>query len=311
MGKIRFWINRYFGFSRHETNGLFLLLLITLLAATAPFLFDTTSSPQDFRRDQAMLDSLVAKLDVLAQQEKQAREASATRKVKRVQALKKFNPNILTQEQFQALGLSFRVATNILKYRQKAGGFRYKEQLARIYGMPPDLYRELFPFIDLPSRQQEFPAASGPPTQRPFALREKKARERLSAFDINQADTLQLKKIRGIGSTLSLRIIRFRDKLGGFIHKEQLREVYGLSPEVVDSLHKYVFVSEAFTPRQLALNTATLEELRAHPYLSYQTARLILAYRTQHGSFQNLEELSNIRQISESQLTKLRPYLHL
>lgn len=311
MNRVRFWISRYFGFSRAETNGFFLLLLLILLAVFAPFLLYTTSPPEDASREQAVLDSLAVHLELLADQAAPAKGARASLPTKRRQPLQKFNPNVLSHEDWLALGLSSFAAANILKYRERAGGFRYKEQLGRIYGMPPELYRELLPFIDLPARRQSQPVAAGNRTRRAYLPRRTAAREPLHAFDINTADTMQLKKINGIGPTLSLRIIRFRDKLGGFAHKEQLLEVYGLSPQVVDSLHKYVFIQEGFRPQQLAINTATLQELQAHPYLGYQTGRLILAYRTQHGPFQSLEELTRIRQISESHLEKMRPYLRL
>jgi competence protein ComEA len=310
MGRIRFWINRYFGFSRRETNGFFLLLLLTFLAGVAPFLLYTTDPPDGISRDQADLDRLVAQLESLDDQVPPAKGAERTGTRPRRLPRSSFDPNALSREQWRAMGLSSYAAANILKYRERAGGFRYKEQLARIYGLPPDLYRKLAPFIALPSRAQKRaiaakrPARAGYP-QKPLS------RYRLTAFDINTADTSQLKKIRGIGSKLSGRIIRFRDKLGGFAHIGQLGEVYGLPPEVVDSLHKYVFIQQGFSPQQIALNTAPLEELQAHPYLGYRTARLILAYRTQHGPFKSLEDLSQIRQLSAGQLEKIRPYLRL
>ena len=130
----------------------------------------------------------------------------------------------------------------------------------------------------------------------------------MSAFDINTADTTELKKIRGIGTKLSARIVKFRDKLGGFTHAAQLSEVYGLSPEVLDSLQKYTFIQPSFNPKQINLNTATFEELRQHPYLNYNLARIIIAYRTQHGPYQSVDDLRNIKQINEQQLQKLKPY---
>jgi competence protein ComEA len=306
MGKLRFWINRYFGFSRGETNGFFLLLLLTFLAGVAPFLFYTGTPPDTTRQDQADLDSLVAQLETRANPPPSALPGRA-----RQQPLQKFNPNALSRQQWLALGLSAYATANVLKYRERAGGFRYKEQLARIYGLPPALYQELAPYIDLPSRERGGARASRPRARRPPDLPRPRVRYRLAAFDINTADTARLKQIRGIGPAFSGRIIRFRDKLGGFAHIGQLAEVYGLPPEVVDSLHKYTFIQPGFHPRQIALNTAPLQELQAHPYLGYRTARLILAYRTQHGPFQSLEDLSRIRQISPGQLEKMRPYLRL
>jgi DNA uptake protein ComE-like DNA-binding protein len=284
-----------------------LLLLLTFGAGVAPFLLYTSSPPQELRRDQADLDSLVALLALQAD-----RPAPAGKAPKRRQPLKSFDPNKLSREEWRQLGLSAFATANILKYRERAGGFRYKEQLARIYGLSPEQYRELAPYIDLPARASA-PTAFRPRTPRRYdpGRPRTRPRVRLAAFDINTADTTELKKIRGIGSRLSGRIIRFRDKLGGFAHLGQLQEVYGLPAEVVDSLHKYVFIQPGFSPRQINLNTASLPEMQAHPYLGYRTGRLILAYRTQHGPFQSLDDLARIHQISAGQLEKMRPYLRL
>jgi competence protein ComEA len=277
----------------------------------APFLLYTSSPPEQPGPGQAELDSLVAQLERHAARLPPAEEKRAAGIRQRRRPLKSFNPNVLSREDWLALGLSSYAAGNILKYRERAGGFRYKEQLARIYGLSPELYRELAPFIDLPSRTQRPAVARTRPPLRSYYREKPRPRYRLSAFDINTADTIQLKKIRGIGSRLSRRIILFRDKLGGFAHIDQLREVYGLPPAVADSLQKYVFIQEGYRPQQIAINTASLQEMQAHPYLGFRTARLILAYRTQHGPFQSLDELARIHQISAGQLDKMRPYLRL
>lgn len=313
MAKLRFWINRYFGFSRRETNGFFLLLLLTAIAAGVPYLITTKGPPGGLSRDQADLDSLVAQLDSLSAS--RPRRGMAGQPAVRRLPLQRFNPNTLSRRQWLQLGLSSYAASNILKYRERAGGFRYKEQLARIYGLPPELYQELLPYIDLPSRPPKQPASYKAFARAPRPYREagapRRRREQLQPFDINAADTTQLKRIRGIGPVLSNRILRFRDKLGGFAQLSQLAEVYALPPEALDSLQKYVFIRPDFSPRQIGLNTATLQELQAHPYLGFRTARLIVAYRSQHGPFQSLEELSRIHQISAGQVEKLRPYLRL
>jgi competence protein ComEA len=131
----------------------------------------------------------------------------------------------------------------------------------------------------------------------------------LAPFNINNADTTQLKQIRGIGSKLSARIVKYRDRLGGFYSLEQLREVYGLQPEVIDSLNKYTFVAKAHTPARINLNTATIDELRTHPYMTSNLARAIVAYREQHGRFESVEELKQIKIIKPEQYEKLKPYL--
>ncbi|MDX5438384.1 MAG: helix-hairpin-helix domain-containing protein, partial [Pontibacter sp.] len=134
----------------------------------------------------------------------------------------------------------------------------------------------------------------------------------LAPFNINTADTTQLKQIRGIGSKLSARIVKYRNSLGGFHSMAQVREVYGLPPNVVDSLEKYTFLPKTnAAPQRLNINKATADELRAHPYVSSNMARLIVAYREQHGDYQQVEEIKNIKVITQEQFEKLRPDLEV
>ena len=314
MKKIKFWIRRYFGFSQRQTNGFLFLLLIVVLAMVAPFVFFRSNEVYNPTKDQAALDSLVAQLEIQPERSSSPNSRANTYPAPEKIKLRPFNPNTLTPAEWLTLGVNRFTANNIIKYRDKAGGFRYKEQLQRIYGMSPEVYQTLEPYIQLPAREannqsyanKEYRPKNYPNYSRPG--NGSKPRYRLAAFDINTADTTELKKIRGIGTTLSARIVKFRDKLGGFTQPAQLAEVYGLSPEVLDSLQKYTFIQPNFNPKQINLNAATFEELRQHPYLNYNLARIIIAYRTQHGHYKSVDDLRNIKQIDEQQLQKLKPY---
>ncbi len=56
----------------------------------------------------------------------------------------------------------------------------------------------------------------------------------------------------------------------------------------------------------LNLNTATAEELETLPGIGEELARRILAYRTERGGFESIEELLNISGIGEKKLEDLR-----
>ncbi|MGV3585448.1 MAG: ComEA family DNA-binding protein [Adhaeribacter sp.] len=319
MKRLKLWLRSYFGFSQRETNGFLFLLLVVVLAAAAPFLFNRLNQPAAYNplQDQLALDSLVAQLDRTTPTDNYVKSKTPEYSKKEPIRLHRFNPNTATAEELMGVGISRYAAGNIIKYRAKAGDFRYKEQLQRIYGLPEDLYQQLYPYIDLPAREasrgnfkQPELADNRTYSNRPDYKPERRD-YRLQPFDINTADTTQLKKIRGIGTKLSARIINFRNKLGGFAQPTQLAEVYGLSPEIVDSLHKYTYIQPNFTPRPLALNTATFDELRAHPYVGFSLARLIIAYRTQHGAFTSTEEIKNIKLVNETIYQRLKPYLSL
>lgn len=311
MRKLKLWIRNYFGFSQREVNGFLWLITIMVLLTAAPFLFSRayrSNQPISTNStDQQLLDSLVAQLEAVPDNYSRNRKTIAT------VPLYKFNPNTLTLEQWQAFGLPKYLSQRILNYRSKVGDLTYKAELGRIYGMPDSVYQKLYPFIDLPETRPNNYNRKGIGSSRPRPAPgwENRPRERfvLAPFNINTADTTQLKQIRGIGSKLSARIIKYRDRLGGFYSIEQLREVYGLQPEVIDSLQKYTFVAKANMPAQINLNTASIEELRKHPYMTSNLARAIVAYREQHGRFESVEELKQIKIVKAEQYEKLKPYL--
>ncbi len=128
-------------------------------------------------------------------------------------------------------------------------------------------------------------------------------------FDINTADEAQLRTIKGIGEVLAARIVKFRNKLGGFVRPGQYEEVYGLSPEVVQRLKEHTYISLHFRPQQLNINTADIKMLAAHPYLTYPQARAIVRYREQHGPFANLSPLNALVLMDEATLEKVKAYL--
>ncbi|RDV15117.1 helix-hairpin-helix domain-containing protein [Pontibacter diazotrophicus] len=315
MKKIRHWVRRYFGFSQSEVNGFLLLLGIMVLLTAAPFLFHTFYTPtfnSHSASDKQTLDSLVAQLE--------ARQPDPAGPYRRpTVALQLFNPNQLTAEEWQDYGLPKYLAQRILNYRNKIGDFSYKAELGEIYGLPDSVFQRFYPYIQLPeekparySRSKDV-ARNERPAPDPNWNNSRPPRERfiLAPFNINTADTTQLKQIRGIGSKLSARIVKYRDGLGGFYTIVQLKEVYGLQPEIIDSLQKYTFVPDTYAPQQLNLNTVTADELKVHPYVSSNAARAIVAYREQHGNYERLEDVQKVRIVTSEMFEKLRPYLQL
>lgn len=303
MRQIRTWIRHYFGFSRGETNAFFLLLLLLGILVAAPLLVRRNPAPYDPTADRMLLDSLIAQME---------EERSAVPRTKPQPQRYRFNPNQIDLEEWQRLGVPRYVAQRIINYRSKAGDYRYRSDLKKIYGLTDSLYQQLYPYIDLPADRP--PRQTPAPREPTYARRESEPARptrkfEITPFDLNLADTVQLKQIRGIGSRLSTRIVNFRDRLGGFHRAEQLQEVYGLPPEMVDSLAKYGFVQQGFVPNRIPLNTASVDDLRAHPYISPPVARAIVSYRGQHGLFQQVADLQKIKIIDQELYQKIQPYI--
>lgn len=227
-----------------------------------------------------------------------------------------FDPNTASVSQFEELGLPKFIAERIEKYRSKGGKFRKKEDFAKIYGVLPETYERLEPFINLPSSENESihtPQAelttsnevSKEPNLQPI-FSTKATLKQPERFDFNIADTTDLMKMKGIGSGYAKRIIKFRDMLGGFADVEQVKETFGLPPEVVDEILKYAFVKT--NVKKLKINTLSVSDFR-HPYLKYFQAKAIIAYREQHGAFKSADDLKQIKVLDEATIQKIEPYL--
>ncbi len=133
------------------------------------------------------------------------------------------------------------------------------------------------------------------------------AREDLH-FDINKADSIDLVQLRGIGPSYARRIIRYREKLGGYANVEQLQEVYGMTEETYKAIVPHLFTSTR-PYRLIDPNTASLQQLRSHPYLNYYQARAIIDWRHKGHSFHYADDLRAIPLLDDSTLARLSPYL--
>ena len=129
-----------------------------------------------------------------------------------------------------------------------------------------------------------------------------------ATIELNAADSAQLTTVRGIGASFAIRIIRYRNRIGGFYRKEQLKEVYEL-----DST-KYAEIKDQLTVNPLAvikvnINAISFASLRQSPYLSYKQASAIIEYRTQHGNYNSIDDVGNVAIITPDVLHKIEPYI--
>lgn len=322
-------VRDYFGFSAAEARGFLGLMTLIVLALLLPFAWDLwpARSSDTAAADNRQLDSLLADLTIepaeTALPNRYARgnraNFSQTEDEAAPQArLFPFNPNTISVEQWQQLGLPRWLAERIGKYRAKGGRFRKKEDLKRIYDFPEETYARLEPYIrldaDVVGRVDNPPVAPATPSS-PVTAEPPKAQssepkptpKTTFTFDLNTADTTELKRVYGIGSKLSARIIKKREEFGGFCNLNQVREVWGLDSVVVEELLKHATLRNPQL-RKLNVNTAPFEQLR-HPYLKFHMARAIVAYRQQHGPFSAPEDLLKVKVIDAKTVEKLTPYL--
>jgi DNA uptake protein ComE-like DNA-binding protein len=130
----------------------------------------------------------------------------------------------------------------------------------------------------------------------------------LNKMSFSEADSVVLQIVPGIGQTMAGRVVKFREHIGGLYSKDQLLEVYGMTPEVLDKVFEYFeFVPEI--KNKILINEADVNTLAKHPYINYGSAKVIVAYREQHGPYQSSEDLLKIKIFNEEWVNRLKPYL--
>jgi DNA uptake protein ComE-like DNA-binding protein len=291
--KIQKIVRNFFGFSRTETNGFLVLIPLMIFVIFSEPIYRNwqARNPVGLKDETHKLDSLVQLMAFT--------KTEVERNVSPI--LFSFDPNKATQAELLSLGFSKTMAKRIENYRSKGGQFRTKKDLLKLYGMDSSLYAQLYPYVLLPEslvKPQLFV------TEKKTIAKTEKVKSNL-----NEADTSALKKVFGIGEKLSLRIVNYRNSLGGFMQSSQLREVYGLDSVVVDRILQSFFIPEEVVPIKININTASEEVLAKHPYIKYKMAKAIIAYRYQHKTFASLDELLNIKIIDQQAYHKMKPYL--
>ena len=216
-----------------------------------------------------------------------------------------FDPNTASQADWEKLGLRAKTIKTIQNFRDRGGRFREAADLKKISGLFPDEFDRLAPFIRIGNA--EIKSRETNPENR-FVKSSAEDPGTYEILDINEADSTDFIALPGIGSKLANRIITFREKLGGFYRVEQVGETFGLADSVFQRIKPFLKLDH-FAVRKINVNTATIEELKTHPYIRYQLANPINSFRNEHGLFEKVSDLKKIQVITDEVFKKISPYL--
>ena len=296
----------FFYFSLSERRAIYVLLVLMAVWVVA---IVWTPAPE------VQSVNVVAEADSLVLSRKYNEERKSFTKKERIQeevsiVLIPFDPNLADSIEFLRLGLPSYVIKNVIKYRQKGGRFSTPESFARIYGLTEAKFKELQPYIYISEEFIKKPNRKKSAHERP--KREEKVDSLQKPFkypegtlvDVNTADTTELKKIPGIGGGIARRIVAYRNRLGGFYTLEQLNEVEFVTADLL----KW-FKLEGDSVRKLPINRVGLDKLRAHPYINFYQAKVIVEYRRKKGEIKSLSQLALYEEFTEKDLKRLSAYI--
>lgn len=318
------FIKDYLSFTRKERIGILVISGLMVIIFFLPKVFSGSLKKRDIQPDTAWL-SAVKKLEIKNadpsgnfDQEREEENVSTYQFDKpkddnfKKNPLKTelffFDPNTVSESGWKKLGLRDKTIGTIQRYLSKGGGFKKPEDLKRIYGLHPDEYLRLEPYIKIESsfeKKSEEVSLLKTETENQNA---KKNSSFYAKIDINTADTISFIYLPGIGSKLASRIIYFRDKLGGFYSIDQVGETYGLPDSTFQKIKQYLKLENP-SIKKININTATIDELRTHPYIKYSLANPLIAYRNEHGSFSKIEDIKKVMVVTEEVYKKISPYI--
>lgn len=213
----------------------------------------------------------------------------------------KFDPNTATFEEFVSLGLSKSTAASIIKYRRRGKVFSIPEEFAACYGVTDSAYRALKPYISIAPEY----------APKPFEREEREMRDSIIHYAQFRIDTVTVAYLRTIGFShrRATAFVRYRDMRGGLRNIEEVRECYVISSAECDTLARYIIFPEntmkASPEERIELNTADSATLRSIYGIGAKSVVEIMNYRQRLGGFVRVEQLSEVKSVTESNFEKI------
>ena len=283
-----------FVFTSDQRKGIFALLFFIIALQFAYFFVDfsipTNEDPEEQKwlSLQPQVDSM--KMDIANKRPK----------------MYLYNPNFITDYKGYKLGMSVDEIDRLLAFRKENKYVNSSQEFQNVTKISDSLLNVMSPYFKFPdwvNNKKEYKEFKKYPNQA-FAKNEK-----IVLIDINQATKEDLIKIYGIGEAISVRILKQKEVLGGFVSMEQMKDIWGLSPEVIENLNSHFKVSVLPNFKKIDINNASLKELSQFYYFKYPLAKEIVTYRSMKGNISNIEDLTKIKGFPVDKAKTIELYL--
>jgi DNA uptake protein ComE-like DNA-binding protein len=317
-------IKDYFAFNRKEQRGLIILLGLILLCLLVRIYLPRIIPEKKFdiapfQQQVEAFEASIGKIDSAeAAQPKNSWDKSATFKGSDMGPFLAspfyFDPNNISEQQWLDMGIGSKIAGNISRYKAKGGSFRDKEGLHRIYGMEDSVFAILEPYLKFKEKEKDTSSKYHEYKEKEHPAYAEKTYKKYEAdtivIEINSADSSALLGLKGIGPSFAGRIIKYRERLGGFTSPGQLLEIWGMDSLRYDQFKSHVNVDTSLV-RKIDLNAVTFKELLRHPYFEYYLVKAIFNYKDDVKAFDSVGQLRKIPVMYEELYRKIEPYLEV
>ncbi|WP_321251914.1 ComEA family DNA-binding protein [Psychroserpens sp.] len=280
-------------FTKQQRSGIFLLLTLIASLQLTYYFIDFSSDP--LALNEAQMKEIQLELDslfIVKAQDKQPK-------------IFPFNPNYITDYKGYTLGMSVMEIDRLHNFRKENKWVNSAREFQTVTKVSDSLLAEISPYFKFPEWVTNKQSNSSYKTSL-FSNTPKTYEQKI---DLNKASAAQLQKVNGIGEKLSVRIVSYRDRIGGFHADIEIKEVYGLSPEVISGVLDQFTVKSPRPIKRININTATIDELVTVKYIDYEIAHSIIEQRVLREGFQKIEDLTKVKGFPVNKIEIIELYL--
>lgn len=284
-------VKSFLTYSKSQRIGILLFFGIIILVQGIYFFYDF-SSEKTIDKEQSKWLALQSTIDSLKLDNKNYKPT-----------IYPFNPNFITDFKGYKLGMKVEEIDRLLAFRRQNKFVNSAEEFQNVTKVSDSLLNAISPYFKFPdwvkNKKNNFQS---------FAKKDFSKPEKIIILDINLATKEELMKVYGIGDKISDRILEQREKYGAFVSMEQMDDIWGLSPEVVEKLKASFVVKSTSNSKKININNASVKELSQFPFFRYKLAKEIVIYRTMNGAI-SITDLSKIKGFPVEKIKTIALYL--
>ena len=270
-------VKSFLTYSKSQRIGILLFFGIIILVQGIYFFYDFTAK-ETIDKEQSKWLALQSTVDSLKLNNKNYKPT-----------IYPFNPNFITDFKGYKLGMSVEEIDRLLAYRAQNKFVNSAAEFQVVTKVSDSLLKAISPYFKFPDWVK-----NNKKNYQEFAKNDFSKPGKIIVLDINQATKEDLMKVYGIGDKISDRILEQKEKYGAFVSMEQMDDIWGLSPEVLEKLKSSFAVKSVTNCKKININNASVKELTQFPFFRYQLAKDIVVFRTMKGDIK-IEDLSKIK----------------
>lgn len=284
----------HFWYNKRQRNGVFFLLLLIVGLQIIYVFVDFSLEGEDINTSE--IDFFEKRLDSLYVAKLESKRPK----------IFSFNPSFLTDFKGVQLGMSTQEIDRVIQHRAAGKYINSDKEFKEVSKVSDSLLAVISPYFKFPDWVSK---KKGAINKAPVKKKYNKPKVAIVKRDLNQVSADELISIYGVGKVLAERIVKFRTSINGFMFNDQLSEVYGLKPEVIERvLFNYTVITKPAIEK-LNVNTATFKEVLHLPYIDFELTKHIFNYRDEVAEIQSLEELKNIEGFPLDLFDRIAVYL--